>query len=147
MTGESIDDEVSEEDKEKSFTHKPLSRRAAIVVAGPIMNLALTFVLLPIIFMIGVSVPAYMDKPVEVGYVTRDEAASKAGIKKGDRIEFVNGSRVEDWEDLITVIALSPDRELELKFIRDGIEMETVLTPEPSEVRRGNRRPLSSYER
>ena len=67
MTGESIDDEVSDEDREKSFTHKPISRRAAIVFAGPIMNLVLAFVLLPIIFMIGVSVPAYMDKPAQGG--------------------------------------------------------------------------------
>ena len=132
MTGESIEDEVSEEDKEKSFTHKPLSRRAAIVVAGPIMNLVLAFVLLPIIFMIGVSVPAYMDKTPQVGFVTRDEAASRAGIKKGDIIEYVNGNRVKNWEELMTITALSPDRPLELKIIRDGLEIDTVLTPEPS---------------
>ncbi len=132
MTGESIDDEVSEADKEKSFTHKPLSRRAAIVVAGPIMNLVLAFVLLPIIFMVGVSVPAYLDKPAQIGYVTRDEAASKAGLKKGDVVEFVNNDRVKKWEDLITIIALSPDRPLEIMYRRNGTLIDTTLTPEPS---------------
>ena len=67
-----------------------------------------------------------------MGYVTIGEAASRAGIEKGDTIEFVNGSRVAKWEDLITVTALSPERDLKLKFVRNGIEMETVLTPEPS---------------
>ena len=132
MTGESIDDEVSEEEKEKSFTHKPLSKRAAIVVAGPIMNLVLAFVLLPVIYMVGVSVPAYLDKPALVGYVTRDEAAYKAGLHKGDVVEFVNGDRVKKWEDLITTIALSPDRPLELMYRRNGSLIDTTLTPEPS---------------
>lgn len=132
MTGESVDEEVSDEDKEKSFTHKPISRRAAIVVAGPIMNLVLAFVLLPIIYMIGVTVPAYLDLPAELGYVTQDEAAYKAGLRKGDIVEFVNNGRVKKWEDLITITALSPERDLKIKYRRDGALIETTLTPEPS---------------
>src|SRR3990170_3530424 len=45
MIGESPGEEISPEDKEKSFTNKPVSKRAAIVVAGSIMNLVLSFVL------------------------------------------------------------------------------------------------------
>ena len=132
MTGESVDEEVSDEDKEKSFTHKPISRRAAIVVAGPIMNLVLAFVLLPVIYMIGISVPAYLDKPAKIGYVTHDEAASKAGLQKGDTIEFLNNDRVKSWEDLITITALSPERVLAIKYRRDGSLIETTLIPEAS---------------
>jgi regulator of sigma E protease len=132
MTGESVDEEVSEEDKEKSFTHKSISRRAAIVVAGPIMNLVLAFALLPIIYMIGVSVPAYLDSPAQIGYVTQGEAANKAGIQKGDIVEFVNGDRIKKWEDLITITALSPDRELAIKYMRNGNLIETTITPEGS---------------
>ncbi|MEE9543670.1 MAG: RIP metalloprotease RseP [Thermodesulfobacteriota bacterium] len=132
MTGESVDDEVSEEDRKKSFTHKPISRRAAIVVAGPIMNLVLAFLLLPIIYMIGVSVPAYLDSPARLGYVTVGEAASKAGLEKGDTVEFVNGDKIKKWEDLITITALSPDRVLDIKYSRGGVSFETQLTPEAS---------------
>ncbi len=132
MTGESVDEEVSEADKEKSFTHKPISSRAAIVVAGPIMNLLLAFVLLPLIYIIGISVPAYLDSPARIGYVTSDEAASKAGLRKGDLVEFVNGDRIKKWEDLITITALSPGRELDVKYRRGGVIFETTITPEPS---------------
>src|SRR3990170_2211103 len=39
MMGESPDDEVSPENKEKSFTFKPISKKAAIVASSPLMNL------------------------------------------------------------------------------------------------------------
>ena len=47
MVGESTDEEVKPEENEKSFANKPLSKKAAIVAAGPIMNLVLAFFILP----------------------------------------------------------------------------------------------------
>ena len=132
MTGESVEDEVSPEDIEKSFTHKPLTSRAAIVVAGPVMNLILAFVLLPVIFMIGVNVPAYLDEKPVVGYVTSEEAAMVAGLKKGDIIESLNGSEVTNWEGLMQTINLSPERELQLKVMRDGSIVDITLIPQPA---------------
>ncbi len=132
MVGESVDEEVSEEDKERSFTHKPIGYRAAIVAAGPIMNLILAAVLLTVIFMIGVNVPAYRDKIPEVGFVTEDEAGGRAGLKTGDLVESVNGKPIEKWGSFYNSILLSPEKPLLLKVRRDGKVFETTLTPEGS---------------
>src|SRR5574337_106961 len=83
MVGEAPGEEVAERDLSKSFTHKPVGRRAAIVAAGPMMNLILAALLLPVIFMIGVQVPAYLDREAIVGFVAPDEPAAKAGIREG----------------------------------------------------------------
>src|SRR5690606_13493358 len=53
MYGESLQAEVSDEDREKSFIHKPVGQRIAIVLAGPLMNLFFAFFLFVMIGIIG----------------------------------------------------------------------------------------------
>lgn len=132
MVGEAPGEEISEEDKKKSFVHKPVLTRASIVAAGPLMNLVLAALLLPVIFMIGIRVPAYLDKPAEIGFVAPGEAASKAGIRQGDVVESVDGKKIKSWEELLSALALSPGKPLSLELKRDGSEIKTVLTPETS---------------
>ena len=50
MVGEDPDEEVRQEDIEKSFAHKSLLKRIAIVVAGPGFNLLLAMFLLMVVF-------------------------------------------------------------------------------------------------
>ncbi|NOY13637.1 MAG: site-2 protease family protein, partial [Deltaproteobacteria bacterium] len=63
------DAELSAEERARSFADKPVSNRLAIVSAGPLMNLLLPFLILPISFMIGVQVPSYVDQKPCIGYV------------------------------------------------------------------------------
>ncbi len=132
MVGESTDEEVKPEENEKSFANKPISKKAAIVVAGPIMNLILAFALLPLIYLIGIQVPAYLDKKPAVGYVPHGEAADKAGLKKGDVIQSIDGKNIKNWEGLNTVIISNPNKSLKLVIKRDGEVKEVQLTPEAS---------------
>ncbi|MBI3398392.1 MAG: RIP metalloprotease RseP [Deltaproteobacteria bacterium] len=132
MVGESTDEEVKPEENEKSFANKPISKRAAIVVAGPIMNLVLAFALLPLIYFIGIQIPAYLDKEPIVGYVVKGENADKAGLKKGDVILFIDGKSIKNWERLNTVIISNPNKSLKLVVKRDGEIKEVQLTPEAS---------------
>jgi regulator of sigma E protease len=134
MVGEAIDEDVPEEARTKSFTHKPIGYRAAIVAAGSIMNLILAFVLLPVIFMLGVSVPAYLDKPAVIGYVSADEAGARAGMLKGDVVESANDKKISSWDDLATAIALSPGKDMALKVRRGSEVVALKLTPEPSKA-------------
>ncbi len=132
MVGESTDEEVSQEDNEKSFANKPLSKKAAIVVAGPIMNLVLAFALLPLIYLIGIQIPAYLDKEPIIGYVVKGEIADKAGLKKGDIILSIDDESIKNWEELNTAIISNPNRSLKLKIKRDGALKEILFTPEAS---------------
>lgn len=100
MLGEGADEhgeQLSEQDQLRSFAMKSLPRRMAIVAAGPIMNLILPLLLLPLAFMVGVNMPAYLDAPACVGYVVADSEADKAGFKAGDCIRSVNDRAVSTW--------------------------------------------------
>jgi regulator of sigma E protease len=133
MVGEAAGEEVSPELRMKSFTHKPVWKRALIVASGPTMNLVLAIFLLPIIFMIGIQLPVYLEKPAEVGYVVPDEAAQKAGIKVGDTVVSVDGQEVKNWEGLLTHLALNPSKKVELALQRDGQKIQTSITPDTSQ--------------
>src|SRR3954471_17768582 len=51
MVGEDPADEISAAEQEKSFSHQPLWKRAAIVAAGPIFNLLLAFFIFACVMM------------------------------------------------------------------------------------------------
>lgn len=91
MLGEQ--DEVGPELAPYSFTHKPLSQRAAIVAAGPIANFLLAVVLYWLMFMGGVSGLA----PV-VGRVEAPSLAAQAGLQAGDEILAVDGVETTTWQ-------------------------------------------------
>ena len=109
MVGESPGEEISDEVREKSFTHKSVAKRSAIVAAGPIMNLLLMFCLMPLIYMIGIQEPAYLGESPLVGYVEKGSSAEESDIRKGDVIRSVDGSAITNWEQLKTSIVSNPD--------------------------------------
>ncbi len=132
MVGEVPGEEISEEDRKRSFTGKPPLVRAAIVSAGPIMNLVLAFILLPLIYIIGIEIPAYLERPAEVGYVFNDSPAAEAGLKKGDIIRSVDGNEIPTWEDFMAITAMNPSSSLRLSIKRDGAVVSATLNPKTS---------------
>lgn len=134
MVGESVTEEVPPEDARRSFSHKPVSIRAAIVGAGPVMNLVLAALLLPFIFMIGIKVPSWFEMPAVVEFIDKDAVAYKAGLRKGDLIESVNGREVKNWEELKSSYALSPGQSISMTVLREGKIFKAVMTPEVIEM-------------
>jgi regulator of sigma E protease len=137
MTGENPGEEVSDFDKARSFNHKRVGTRALIVVAGPVMNLVLAVILFPIIFMIGISVPAYLDKAPVVAFVAAETPASIAGVQKGDKVLSIDGEAVDDWESFLSTVILSPNAELQLVLERAGKSRNVSVTPVASETTGG----------
>jgi regulator of sigma E protease len=72
--------ELTPQEKERSFAEKPVSRRTAIVAAGPLMNLLLPFLILPVAYLVGVHIPAFLQRPACVGYVAPGSQGEKAGF-------------------------------------------------------------------
>jgi regulator of sigma E protease len=90
---------LTEEEKAFSFAEKPLSRRLAIVAAGPLMNLLLPFLILPVSYLVGVQLPAYYEQPPCIGPVAADTEAEEAGFVAGDCLAEINGRALGSWND------------------------------------------------
>lgn len=63
-----------------------------------------------------------------IGYVQPESAASLAGLQLGDIITEANGIAVEHQVGLSSIIRSNPDK-IELKYIRDGKTLTSVLIP------------------
>jgi regulator of sigma E protease len=125
LLGESPDEEVPEEEKERSFTNKTPFQRFLIVFAGPFFNLvfALLIIYFSLIFNGYGTLPAKIDKVME-GY-----PAHAAGVKAGDKILEINGIKINDWHDLSREVAFSDKAPMRFLFQRDTATYETTITP------------------
>jgi regulator of sigma E protease len=114
---------LEEENKDipphRRFDRKPLRQRAAIVAAGPVMNLLLGVLLFIGIARIGIRTPRYLTEP-RVGWVEEGMPAERAGVRPGDLVREIDGHPVGDWEDL----------RRKLRGSRAGEELEMVLEAE-----------------
>lgn len=126
MVGEEPDEEVSEGDLSKSFTNKPVIKKAGIVLAGPLFNIIFAIFVFSIIHMGGVPILT-----TEVGDTVKDTPAFEAGIKKGDLITSINGKEISKWEELTEIIQQSEGAELLMNIKRDGRYYEVQLRPKP----------------
>ncbi len=133
MTGEEPDEDGALLD-EKSFARKSVWTRIKVVAAGPIMNLVLALVLLPIVFMIGRMEPSYLGEPPVVMGVKANSPAQAAGLEKGDAIVSIDGSTVASWDDFMKTVILSGGKPMKFAFKRDGsvreVEISTAGLPD-----------------
>ena len=131
MVGEDPEEEVKAVDLERSFAHKSLLKRTAIVAAGPGFNLLLAVFLLMVVFLFyGVPVLSNL-----VGAVEPDSPAAQAGIEKGDRIIAVDGQAVTAWDDLSSAIKQSGGQPLALRVQRGTEEVAMTVQPRKREVK------------
>lgn len=128
--------ELTPEERQRSYAAKSPGKRVAIVAAGPLMNLALPFLVLPIAFMVGVNMPAFLDEPPCIGHVVAQSSGATAGFVPGDCIVAINGESVSSWSDtnmkLISFAGAAldfdvvrGDERLRLRIAADAAELET----------------------
>jgi len=122
----------SEKEYTRSFSNQSIIGRFLIVVAGPFMNFFLPFIFLPVVFIIGITVPAYLESSPVIGFVDPDSAASKAGFEKGDKVIEVNGGKIENWRDLNIKFQSNPDVPLNITVDRNGTIETMEFTASPS---------------
>jgi len=124
---------------ERMFNHQPVLKRMAIVIAGPAMNLVLAFILVPIVYMMGIEVDATLfEKPV-IGYVDSEGPAGEAGFQSGDLILSIDGKEMPNWKKAKTYILFHPNRELSIEFERKGrVQTKMVKTQTLASIGGGN---------
>jgi regulator of sigma E protease len=105
--------------------------RFLIVTAGPAMNLLLAVGLLTGVYMVHYEYFAFLDdKPPVVGWVAKDSAAAKAGIRPGDRITRIENVQQPGWDDLALKVALSPAQPIAVAVDRGGQLLNLSMVPE-----------------
>lgn len=96
------------------LVNRPASQRLLVFAAGPLMNIALAFLVAPLVFFIGIEEPRFLDEPAKVAWLDKDSPAEKAGIELGETITAINGQPTPTWKDVMEKVGLSPDQELKL---------------------------------
>ena len=72
--------------------------------------------------------------------VTKDTPAEKAGLKSGDRIVEVEGTKASSWDKVILLLSLDEDKEkYDLVIERDGKEKEVTVKLEVKENKDGTK--------
>lgn len=112
------------------FVNKSVWQRIAIVAAGPLANVLLTFFVL---YALLLGYGRYTISPV-IGEVLDGSVAQVAGFEPGDTILFVDGYAVHGFEDFQRYVATSPEREVSVELDRGGQALTLVLVPEAVQV-------------
>ncbi|MCL2715312.1 MAG: RIP metalloprotease RseP [Alphaproteobacteria bacterium] len=110
--------EMTPEEREKSFHHKKVGPRAAIIAAGPVANFILGIVIFAVVALIyGKAAP-----PDARITVLADSVAEAAGFRDGDRILRIDDKAVTMFQEIDEIAAASPGVGLNFEVRRgDGV--------------------------
>lgn len=115
-------------DAKRAFFSKNPWQRAAIVVAGVVMNFLLATVIISYLFaFVGVSAPGNM---VQIVGLAKNAPAAKAGLKIGDTILAVDGKKVTDTNAVIAYTKAHEGKQITLQVETTSEKRESIkLTP------------------
>src|SRR5690606_11167261 len=112
------------------FVNKSVWQRIAVVAAGPIANIILTFLIL---YALLLGYGRYT-VPAVIGEVLPGSVAEAAGFLPGDEIVAVDGYVVRCFEDFQRYVATSPARPVQIELERNGAVESFAITPEAVDV-------------
>lgn len=121
MLGE---DEILED--QNSFNNKSVWARISVILAGPIFNFILAFILsLIVIGFVGYD-------PAVVGSVETGKPMAEAGIQTGDIITNFNGSKITFSRELNSDLTFKPltGDPVHVEVLRDGEKLSFEVMPE-----------------
>lgn len=133
MRGEEEGQDIPKDDK-SAFVNQSVKARCGIVLAGPFMNIVLSFILMPLVFWIGKTEPAFMTEPPVVSRVLPISPAEKAGFQIGDKILKLDGKETPNWETVLEPLSLiKPGQKVSIEIKRGSLskilEVETQGFP------------------
>lgn len=109
---------------EGAFTDASVWARISSVVAGPLFNFILAYVLALVVVAFNGS-----ERPV-IQSVMPGSAAEAAGIQAGDRITHLDGKRIHLGREISLLSALNQGAPVEVQYQRDGAAASATLTPQ-----------------
>ena len=124
MKGQDDSDPTKKSYDADSYNTKTPLQKIFILVAGPLANFVLAFILY---FVIALGNPSAL-APV-VGSVSKDSPAFVAGLESNDTILSINGKKISTWKEMAELIKESKGA-IALEVNRDGYLKLLTLTPE-----------------
>ena len=120
-------DAMTLKEKEMSFACKTLSKKSAIVAAGPIAN-----------YLFAIAI--YTGFFISYGYPVNDSTIAKvvspailAGVLAGDKIVEIDGQEVKNFSDIQMIMATSVGNPVKLNIQRNGELMQFEVIPKKYE--------------
>ena len=121
-----IINKYSEEDRQKLFILKPLYQRSLIVAAGPLANYVLAILIFTMIYMF---VGKDLTPPL-INEVQKDSPAFVAGMKKNDKIIYIDNKKVESILEVSTFINISTTETIEFVVLRNDQTISLLVKPD-----------------
>ena len=140
MFGEQPGDEIPEDQKKVSFTHKKVSQRLAIVLAGPIMNLLFAFLVFIVVAFSGETF-----KGPFVGEVNPGSQAEIAGFSAGDKILKVNDTAISTWDQFQDTLDNNLEQNLKITLQKEISKEEKTIETRISSKNNPNVVTLKKY--
>jgi regulator of sigma E protease len=115
------------------FLARPRWQRAVIAVAGPAMNVFLTFAIFWGIYLfVGMPTDAYLSRAADVAAIPQSATSSASTVQPGDRIVAINGVNTPSWEQVfVEASKLKPGGAIAIDVLRSGLRQTlSAKTPE-----------------
>ncbi len=117
-----MEGEAEDSKDENAFNKKSIPARLSVCFAGPFFNFILAFLLSIIISHF------YMVDPPVLSEVLPDSAAAEAGLREGDTIVKLNGSRVYTFREIsVFRMVNDPAKPIKVTYERDGKNYDTTV--------------------
>lgn len=127
LAGETV--EVDRTGAPDEFMSKSKWVRFQVYLAGPIMNLALAWLLVAAVMTRGADVAIFQTSAPVVGSVVSGSAAERAGIRVGDVIVSADGQLVRTWDALDFAVMPKANRQIDVVVDRGGQRVTLRVTP------------------
>ena len=120
-------------DRSLTLAGQPLRNRAAIVVAGPVANFILAFIIFTGMFMAF----GRVEHVPRIGRVEAGSPASAAGFQAGDVIKSINRNPIDSFEALQESTLMSTGLPMNFVVERQGHDLDLTATPQITVVDQG----------
>lgn len=127
--------ELLERERARTYQGAGFLGRCAMLAAGPLVNIALAFLI--VTFSLMANGVAYASNATTLGAVEEGSVAEAAGLAAGDTVVAVAGTPVETWDEMGDLLSerLGRGEDVELSYERDGqVRATTLVVPEGEEA-------------